>query len=498
MDNGGKTSSGVPGLDDILHGGFPTGQLYLIEGHPGAGKTTMGLQFLLDGVRRGETCVFITLTESESAIRRLARSHGWDLDGIHIIESSDQDPGSDYSIFHPTEVELGETSRSMFGRIDALNPSRVVIDSLSEVRIIARDPLRYRRQILALRKFFDERRITALLLDFLADAGDRQLESLCHGIVSLLQMSPEYGGQRRRLRVVKLRESGFRDGFHDFAIHRGGLEVYPRLVAAEHHRAGEYVQQTMSTGIAELDKLMGGGVDRGTTTLILGPAGAGKSTLAAQIGKASVERGEKVANFIFDEVPNTLVVRGDGMGLRIREFMETGRLMIRQVDPAELSPGQFAHMVRRSIDVDGASTVVIDSVNGYQSAMPEEHHLSAHLHELLAYLNQKRIVTILVLTQAGFMGTGLSSPIDLSYLADTVVLLRYFEVSSEIRQAISCVKRRTGEHERAIRELKLDAGGLRVGGPLTGFSGIMAGQLVYTGLDKMLAEREGSADGSGT
>ena len=485
-----RASSGIVGLDDILGGtGFPRNQMYLVEGNPGAGKTTLGLHFLMEGVRRGETVAYVVLAESEKALHRLARSHGWSLDHVHVIESADQSGNEDqYSLFHPSEIELGGASDTILGELDRLRPSRVVLDSLSEVRLLAQDPLRYRRQILTLRKFFDERDITALLLDFVGDHDDRQLESLCHGIVQMSQRTPEYGGHRRRLRVTKLRESAFRDGYHDFTIHRGGVEVYPRLVASEHGRGSRdsslpFAQHTCSSGVRELDALCGGGLDRGTSTLILGPAGAGKSTLSAVYAKAAVERGETVAFFVFDEVPNTLIVRGEGMGLNVRAHVESGRMIIRQVDPAELAPGQFAHQVRHAVEVQGASMIVIDSVNGYHSAMPEENFLSAHLHELLAYLNQSSVVSILVMTQTGLVGTGVASPLDLSYLADTIILLRYFEANSEIRQAISVMKRRTGPHERTIRELNLDSQGVRIGAPLTQFHGVMSGQLVYSGRD---------------
>jgi circadian clock protein KaiC len=375
----------------------------------------------------------------------------------------------------------------LLARLDELKPQRVVVDSLSELRLMAQDPLRYRRLLLALRKYFDDRGVTALLVDFTTNAGDTQLESLCHGIIRLDQLVPEYGGQRRRLRISKLRESSFRDCFHDFDITTGGIELYPRLVAAEHDRRLHFTQDTMSTGLPEMDKLLGGGVDRSTSTLILGPAGSGKSTLAAQFAKASVERGEKAAFFIFDEVPNTLIVRGEGLGMGVREHIEAGRISIRQIDPAELSPGHFAHLVRQAVEKDKVSYVAIDSINGYQSAMPEEHHLSAHLHELLAYLNQRQIVTVLVMTQSGILTTSGQAPIDLSYLADTVILLRYFEAHAEIRQAISCVKRRTGAHERTIRELRIDHGGLRIGEPLHDFHGVMTGHLVYSGGEHMFA-----------
>jgi circadian clock protein KaiC len=484
-----RASTGIVGLDDVLGGGFPRGQLFLVEGDPGAGKTTLGLQFLMDGVRRGERCCYVALAESEKALRRLATSHGYALDGLDVIESNDQESVTEYTIYQPSEVELGETSRALLARVDELKPQRVVIDSISELRLMAQDPLRYRRLMLALRRHFDERGTTAILIDFMSDHADRQLESLCHGIVHLDNLVPEYGGMRRRLRVSKLRESSFREGYHDFAIKTGGIEVFPRLVAAEHDRTSNVVGETMSTGLAEMDQLLGGGLDRGTSTLLLGPAGSGKSTLAAQFAKAAVERNEKAAFFIFDEVPNTLVIRGEGLGMGVREHVAAGRIIIRQIDPAELSPGHFAHLVRKAVEEDGAKMIVIDSVNGYQSAMPEEHHLSAHLHELLAYLNQSNVVTVLVMTQAGLVGSP-HSPIDLSYLADSVILLRYFEAHAEIRQAISVVKRRTGPHERWIRELRIDSTGLRVGAPLRDFLGIMTGNLIYSGHTQMLDGHE--------
>ena len=484
-----RASSGIVGLDDVLGGGFPRAQIFLIEGNPGAGKTTLGLQFLLDGAKRGERVCYVGLAESERALRRLAASHDLPLEGVDVIESNDQSTLTEYTIYQPSEVELGETSRALLEKLDELKPQRVVLDSLSELRLMAGDPLRFRRLLLGLRKYFDERGTTALLIDFTTEAADRQLESLCHGIVHLDQLVPQYGGQRRRLRIAKLRESVFRDGFHDFVIKTGGIELYPRLVAAEHERPGKYKQEVVSTGLPELDKLLGGGCDRGTSTLILGPAGAGKSTLIAQLAKATVERGEKAAFFIFDEVPNTLIIRGEGMGMGVRQAVESGQLSIRQIDPAELSPGQFAHLVRKAVQDDGVSFIAIDSINGYQSAMPEEHYLSAHLHELLAFLNQNRVITALVMTQSGILTTTSESPIDLSYLADSVLLLRYFEARGEIRQAISCVKRRTGAHERTIRELRIDSSGLRIGEPLREFQGVMTGQLVYVGRETMLQER---------
>jgi circadian clock protein KaiC len=477
-----RASAGNPGLDAVLSGGFPRDQIYLVVGDPGAGKTTLALQFLMEGARVGESSLYVVLAETEREVRRLAASHGWDLAGVQIAQGVPRETRRDqeYSFFPSGEVELEEVLKGILALLDKHKPARVVFDSLSELRLLAQDRLRYRRQILALKDHLQQNRMTVLLLDFLSTNDDRQLETLCHGILSLEQLAPEYGGQRRRLRIRKLRESDFRDGYHDFTIKQGGIEVYPRLVAhaqAKH----EYRQETCSSGIAELDQLLCGGLDRGTTTLIMGPAGAGKSTLSAQYSKAAVERGEKAALFVFDEVPDTYVVRGEGLGMDIRAHMEAGLITIQQVDPAQLSPGAFAYAVQCAVEKQGAKVIVIDSVNGYQSSMPEEHFLHAHLHELLAYLNQKRIVTILVMTQAGLLGQGVTSPVELSYLADTIILLRYFEMGSTVRQAISVIKRRTGPHERTVRSLTMSEKGLAVGDVLHEFSGVLTGRLVYTG-----------------
>jgi circadian clock protein KaiC len=490
-----RASSGNVGLDLVLSGGFPRDQMYLVIGDPGAGKTTLALQYLMSGAAAGERSLYVVLAETEREVRRLAASHGWDLKGVDIAQGVPRQTRKDqeYSFFPAAEVELEQVLKGILGLLEKHRPSRVVFDSLSELRLLAQDRLRYRRQILALKDCFQQNAMTVLLLDFLSQSDDRQLETLCHGILTLEQLAPEYGGQRRRLRIRKLRESGFSDGYHDFTIQQGGLEVYPRLVASEHPGI-EFHQETCSSGIAELDKLLGGGLDRGTTTLILGPAGVGKSTLSAQYGKVAVERGERAALFVFDEVPNTYGVRGEGLGMGIRKHLEEGRLLIRQVDPAQLSPGAFAHAVKSAVEEKGASVVVIDSVNGYQSAMPEEHFLHAHLHELLAFLNQRRVITILVMTQAGILGQGVTSPVELSYLADTIILLRYFEVGATVRQAISVVKRRTGPHERTIRELTMGASGVGVGRVLHEFSGVLTGQLVY--LDAGVAgDRQQRSDG---
>ncbi len=478
-----RAATGIEGLDSILGGGFPINRMYLVEGDPGAGKTTLALQFLLEGARKGEPGVYATLSETEEELRDVARSHGWSLDGIIICELQTAEESlkadSQYTFFHPSEVELSETTRSVLETVERVKPMRVVFDSLSEMRLLARDSLRYRRQILALKHYFTGRSCTVLLLDHTGSAtGDFQLQSLTHGILSLEQLTPVYGGQRRRLRVQKVRGIPYRDGFHDYRIETGGLRVYPRLVAADHLR--DFAPEVLASGVAELDAMLGGGLDRGTSVMFLGPSGAGKSTLAAQYIAAAARQGDRAAVYTFDESPAIWLHRAERLGFGLGKQIEQGRVSIRQVDPAELSPGQFAHDVRRMVE-DGVRMVVIDSLNGYLHAMPDERHLVLHLHEMLSYLNQQGVLTLLVMAQAGLLGEDLQSPVDLSYLADTVVLLRYFEAFGEVRKAISLVKRRTGVHESSVRELRLGAEGLRIGREIKEFQGVLTGRLEYTG-----------------
>jgi circadian clock protein KaiC len=480
----GRAASGIAGLDDILGGGFPRNRMYLVEGDPGAGKTTLALQFLIEGMRAGEPTVYVLLSETEEELRSVAMSHGWSLDGIAIcdLQASEENlqTESQYTLFHPAEVELSDTTKIVLDAVRRVKPKRVVFDSLSEMRLLARDPLRYRRQILALKAYFTARQCTVLLLDYQnAEDGDRQLRSLCHGVVGLQSSTPAYGGQRRRLRIQKLRGVTFRDGYHDYSIRTGGLEVHPRLVASEHHQ--KFSSLPVLSGVGELDALLGGGIHRGTSTLFLGPAGVGKSTLTAQYVMQALENGERASVYIFDEVPNTFMVRGQGLGMRLGDHLSSGNLRLRQVDPAEMSPGQFARSVRDDVEKHEVTIVAIDSLNGYAASMPNDLHLNAHLHELLAYLNQQGVLTLLVVSQYGILGETVTSPIELSYLADTVVLLRYFEARGEIRKAISVVKKRTGPHEKAVRELNMGADGIRVGNQLREFQGVLTGQLVYTG-----------------
>jgi circadian clock protein KaiC len=472
-----RLSSGVTGLDDVLGGGFPAGHLYLIEGDPGTGKTTLALSFLMTAARLSEKSLYITLSESKQELLGVAKSHGWSLDNIEIFELLPEEqylgPEGQYTVFHPSEVELADTTKTILGRVQELSPKRIVVDSMSELRMLARDPLRYRRQILALKQYFTARQCTVLLLDDRTGTqADLQLQSIAHGVIVLENLPREYGAKRRRMEVVKLRASQFREGFHDYNIVTGGLKVYPRLVAAE-FRSAE-ITGTVSSGLPELDTLWGGGIDRGTSTLIMGPAGSGKSTVAAQYLSAAAARGESCSVYLFEEGIATYVKRGKGLGLDLTAHVENKRVLIEQVDPAELSPGEFAACVRRSVDEDNAKLVVIDSLNGYLNAMPGEKFLEMHLHELLAYLNQKGVATFLIMAQHGLLGRDMISPVDVSYLADSVLLLRFFEAQGEIRQAISVVKKRSGGHERSIRELRFDHA-IKVGPPLRNFKGVLSG-----------------------
>jgi circadian clock protein KaiC len=473
-----RTSTGVPGLDNILGGGFTPHRLYLIEGMPGSGKTTLAFQFLLEGVRRGERVLYVTLSETEEEIRAVAASHGWSLDGVTIRElvptENSLEPSEQYSVFHPSEVELTETTRKILSDVDQNRPSRIVFDSLSELRLLAGNPLRYRRQILALKQFFAGRRCTVLMLDDLTSAEhDLQVQSIAHGAVLLEHTVPHFGGQRRRLSVTKFRGSAFRGGYHDYAIRRGGLEAFPRLVAAEHRQPSS--REQIASGLKPLDTLLGGGVERGTSTLIVGAAGSGKSTLAALFCASACERGQHATMFIFDESANTLFSRVAGLHVELKKHVDSGRLQVREVDPAELSPGEFTHSIRRAVEVDKSTLVVIDSLNGYLNSMPDEKFLVVQLHELLTYLGQQGVATILVSAQHGMISSQMSSPVDASYLADSVVLLRYFEAEGEVRQAISVVKKRGGEHERSIREFKMAGGRVSVGEPLREYRGVLSG-----------------------
>lgn len=471
-------TTGVRGLDDILGGGFAPNRLYLIEGDPGSGKTTLALQFLLEGAGRGERGLYVTLSETKEELDGVATSHGWSLAPLTVCELIPSEesllPDAQTRMFHPSEVELSETTKAVLAEVERTRPTRVVFDSLSEMRLLAQNSLRYRRQILALKQFFTGRGCTVLFLDDrTSEVSDLQLQSLAHGVVTLEQLAPEYGSERRRLRVIKMRGARFRGGFHDFSIVRGGLEVYPRLVASEHRRAFE--PGRLKSGVIALDALLGGGLNRGTSTLLMGPAGSGKSSIAVQYAVAAAEAGERAAVFIFDESLTTLFARSAGLGMDLRGHVGAGRVRVHQVDPAEMSPGEFAHRVRQAAEEDGAKVVVIDSLNGYLNAMPEERFLTIQLHELLTYLGQQGVVTFLVVAQHGLLGNHMNSPVDASYLADAVVLLRYFEARGQIRRAVSVIKKRSGAHEATLREMRMGPDGIWVGEPLKDYHGVLTG-----------------------
>lgn len=473
-----RSRTGIPGLDDVLAGGLIPNRLYLVDGDPGSGKTTLALQYLLEGAMQGEKCLYITLSETHEELLAGAASHGWSLEGIEIVEliteEYDLDNDSQVTMYPTAEVELHETTRRILAAVAKGKPTRVVFDSLSELRLLAQSSLRYRRQILALKQFFIGRDCTAILLDDRTSEGsDLHLQSIAHGVISLEQLAPLYGAARRRLRVIKFRGSDFRGGYHDFSIKRGGLRVFPRLVATEHQQS--FASGRIKSGVAALDALLGGGPDRGTSTLLMGPAGSGKSTIAVQYAVAAAERGDHAVLFAFDESPATLEVRTQSLGIRFKEGTAAGSVRLRQIDPAEVPPGEFAWLVRDAVEIDHARVVVIDSLNGYMNAMPEEQFLTAQLHELLTYLGRQGVTTLLVAAQHGLVGSHMQSPVETSYLADSVVLLRYFEHAGKVKKAISVVKKRSGAHEESIRELWFDGGGIHLSEPLEHFRGILNG-----------------------
>lgn len=488
-------STGNRGLDDVLRGGLPANRLYLLEGAPGSGKTTLGMQFLFEGVRLGERVLYITLSETQEELTAVAASHGWTLDGVDIFEFGSAaevfGDGRDQSVLHSWEMELGQTVQLIQAEVERVQPCRVVFDSLSEMRLLAQDPLRYRRQVLGLKQFFAGRKTSVVLVDDLsgeADGHNSHLHSLCHGVVTLERLTLDFGAARRRLQVQKLRGIDFIAGYHDVAIRRGGMDVYPRLIAADHQT--EFIDEPVGSGIAELDALMGGGPRRGTSTLITGPAGTGKTTIALQFIVQACRRGECCSMFEFDERVNTLHARAKAFGIDLQRHIDDGCLAIRQVDPAELSPGEFASAVRDEVERRGSRMIVIDSLNGYLSAMPQEQQLILQIHELLSYLSQQGVATFLINPQTGLVGT-MSSTLNVSYIADAVLLLRFFEAEGRIRKAISVLKNRSGLHEDSIRELRVDRDGVRVGEPLTGFKGVLTGTPEYAGVQAPLLEDRG-------
>ena len=471
-----RSATGISGLDDILGGGLPSNRLYLLEGKPGTGKTTLALEYLLSGAQASEKVLYITLSETRDELQEVADSHGWSLDGIDVVElsaiGSQLEASAQNTLFHSSEVELTQTTKLLLDEVERVQPSRVVFDSISELRLLSQSPLRYRRQILALKQYFAGRKCTTLLLDDGSAEEDPQLKSLAHGILVLEQLAPEYGSERRRLMVLKIRGSKYRGGYHDFSIETGGLSVFPRLVAAEHRR--DFEHDSISSGIKGLDDLLGGGLTRGTSNLFIGPAGSGKSTLAMKFLLEAANRGEKSAIYSFDETLGTVMARAQKLDLDLQERIDEGLIQVHQVDPAEMSPGEFAFAIKSAVERDDIGIVQIDSLNGFLHAMGDERFLNLQLHELVTYLNQQGIVTIMMLAPHGMLGQ-MRTPLDVTYLADTVIALRYYEASGSVHKAVSVIKKRTGKHERTIREVNIDRGKISVGQPLTRFRGIFTG-----------------------
>lgn len=485
-----RSLTGIAGLDQLLHGGLPSERLHLVEGDPGTGKTTLALQFLLTGRARGERTLYVTLSETSRELAGVAESHGWSLEGIDLFELTPTGGRADdqYTLYHPAEIELTEMVKQILDVTDRVDPARVVLDSLSEMRLLARDPLRYRRQVLALKEYFAARRSTVLMLDDRTSATtDLQLQSIAHSVIRLEQIAFEYGRSRRRMRIVKVRGVPGTEGYHDFKIRRGGIEVYPQLVPSTDRLTSD---ETFTSGVPEMDALLGGGLTSGTCTLFIGPAGVGKSSFATQYVTASAAR-VRCAVYLFDERRSTLIQRSDRLGMHMSEHLRSGQVTIEQVEPGELSPGEFAHRICRRVDAEGARVVLIDSLNGYLHAIPTAHSPLVRMHELIAYLNERRVATLLVAAQHGIMGASMASPVDISYLADAVVLFRFFEAAGQVRKAVSVVKKRTGSHETAIREFDVGVDRIRIGEPLTAFHGVMTGVPQYRGdLAPLLQDRD--------
>ena len=487
----GLVPTGIPGLDDILAGGLTQGCLFLLEGKPGSGKTTIALQFLLEGEKHGRRALYITLSETKQELLNTATSHGWTLgDDLEIFElqppESSLDAREQQTLLYASDLELGETVKEILEAVEKTSPDLIVLDSLSEIRLLAQGSLRYRRQLLALKHFLARRGVTVLMLDDLTtDTLDKTVHSIAHGVICLEEMSPNYGSERRRVKIAKYRGRAFRGGYHDFIIATGGVKVFPRLVASEHRT--KFETNPVSSGVSQLDHLLGGGVDKGTSTLVLGPAGAGKSLFVLQYASAAMQRGEKVALFVFDEELSVAIRRARRMGIDLEQYRSKGLLILDQIDAAELSPGEFSHRVRSCVVDHRVSMVVIDSLNGYQAAMPDEHALLLHIHELLQYLNRRGVSTFLTVAQHGLVGD-MKSPVDVTYLADTVVLMRYFEAEGRVRRAVSVIKKRTGQHEDTIREFHVTGQGIQVGPALREFQGVLRGVPVYVGSPRLLEQ----------
>jgi circadian clock protein KaiC len=488
-----RISTGIAGLDDILNGGLTAQRLYLVEGSPGAGKTTLGLQFLLDGIAKGERGMYITLSETADELDAVAESHGWSTDGMDVYELAGDtvlDPDAQQSVFHPAEVELGETTQNVMEQVDRIKPVRVVFDSLSELRLLAQNPLRYRRQILALKQFFAARSCTVLMLDDKTSQVDQHLHSIAHGVISLEQIAKEYGKERRRVNIIKMRGIHFRGGYHDYLLQTGGIRMFPRLIAAEH--PFDFTPVVHSSGSDSFDALLGGGLVAGTNTLIVGPSGIGKTTLTVRCMLSALERGDKAAFYLFDEGLGTFFARNATLGMHLQPYVDSGQLRVHHIDPAELSPGEFAQALRDAVETENVKFITIDSLNAYLQAMPGEQFLTLQMHELLSYLNLRGVTTMLVLGQHGLIGE-VRTDVDLSYLSDTTVLLRFFESNGVLRRALTVIKSRTTSHALTIHEMLLGSDGVRIGDALVGFEGVLSGLPTYRGATPMMKTGDDAA-----
>ncbi|PRY06143.1 ATPase domain-containing protein [Paraburkholderia sp. BL25I1N1] len=472
--------TGIPELDFVLRGGLPKYRLHLIEGAPGTGKTTIALRFLIDGVRNQESCLYVTFSESTDELVSAARTHGWDVGGIDFFElvPDEAQAAQQQTVLLPAEIELDKTVQRIIARIEATHPDRIVIDSVSELRLLAHDPFIYRRQLSSLKRFLQGRCITTILLDDLRFNDDGELQSLVHGVISLSSSERDYGAGRRRLRIAKMRGTNLMSGWHDYALVTGEVLVFPSLIANDH--TSDVRGAPLRSGSPGLDEILGSGLDRGTTTMLIGPSGAGKSSLALSYALAGARNGEHAAYFSFDEAYEIFVRRGQSLGLDPQPALASGQLAWQRMNPSRISPGEFVWAVRREVEDKNARVVVIDSINSYLSTMPEERSLIAQLHELLTYLNRRGVVTLLLLAQQGVLGD-VENPVDLSFLSDTVLLLRFFEAAGQLRRAVTVIKRRTGAHDTAIHEFRLSGHGVEIGRPLRDLHGIFSGVPTYSG-----------------
>lgn len=483
--NNAIATTGIEGLDVVLSGGLPHHHIYLLEGQSGTGKTTLAMQFLIAGAANGERGLFVTTSETTRELQQVATSHNWSLKGIEIFELNTYQEElaateGFYTLFYPAEVELSKSTEQILNEVERIQPTRVIIDALSGLRLLADDPLQHRRQIDELRRALIHKQCTVIMIDEVTDSESNfHPRSLAHGIIRLEQIPHIYGAERRRLRIVKLRGLHTTGGYHDFRITTGGIQVYPRLIASQHPHSSD--REPVSCGLSELDTMLNGGLGRGSCMLLMGPAGTGKSTIAMQYAFAAAQRQEHHAIYLFEEHIDTYLERATSLGIDIRTPIKSGLAHVQQVDPAEMSPSEFAHNIRDQVDHYNLRLVIIDSVNGYLNAMPEQRFLNLHMQELLSYLNRKGIITLLIIAQYGMLGREVRTPIDLTSITDTVILLRYFEALGEVRQSIAVLKKRTGGHEHTIRELRIGSQGIRIGQPLKDFQGVLTGIPSYLG-----------------